>query len=184
MNERLRNVHQDRENLVLEMIKDQFPIKNMLYVGAFRGACALVDMFKTNNPSIKITLIEAFEDSVNYFKQHKLFDRVVHANVVDCLSHFEPAEFDAVVWWHGPEHVEKLQSICAIKDLETLASKIILIGSPWGNRPQKNNTNTFQNHVSAFDIYDFNKLGYQDIKTIGGIHRPSNCLIAIKRLGI
>lgn len=153
----------ERELMAKSLIKELFPVKTVLYVGASFNRWHLVDMIKSKNPGVKITLVEAFASNVEYFrkKNTKIFSSVEHSDIVEYVkNNFQPNAFDLVVWWHGPEHVamENLES--TLNALYRMSKKGILIGCPYGLSAQHEMYgNDYEKHLTTLcggDLKNFN----------------------------
>lgn len=172
-----------REKIVKEMFKNIKDIKRILYIGAFPGRYQLINLFRTMYKNVKIELLEVWAPNYEHFKTNNVFDEVHLGSAVNVKEQFKGEEFDLVVWWHGPEHVKKPLSIKTIGNIETL-SKYSLMGVPFGKRAQKATAdgNLDEEHVSWFIPADFSRMGYTNVKTHGGLHKPSSGIVAYKKV--
>jgi hypothetical protein len=78
-------------------------------------------------------VLEVFRPNVDRLVQHGVPN--VHEGDVRCFSQCFERSFDIILWWHGPEHVEKNSSIACIRTLQAKC-RLLILGSPWGPYPQ------------------------------------------------
>jgi len=64
------------------------------------------------------------------------------------------------IWWHGPEHVEKDESVRAM-DLIQSYSKMVIIGCPIDFELYSDGRN--DSHGCKFEISDWMRYGFQHI---------------------
>ena len=70
--------------------------------------------------------------------------------------------FDAIIWLHGPEHVEWNDFLSFRKDLEGCANKIIIYQAPEGFYPQEAiYNNVYEKHVQTLTEKMFSELNYE-----------------------
>ena len=128
----------------------------------------------------KITLLEAWPDNAAHWESDKRLERVIvgDAREIDTLG---LGKFDAVLWWHGPEHVERAELEATVAKLEALAEGLVVLGCPWGRYPQGPfMDNPFDAHRASLYPGDFTALGYR----VTGLGQADNqgSLIAWKHL--
>jgi hypothetical protein len=88
--------------------------------------------------------------------------------------------YQAVVWWHGPEHVKREELAATLARLEAMAD-IVILGCPWGVYPQGDyGGNPHEVHLATLLPEDFETLGYE-VTTLGKRDDPASNLIAWKR---
>lgn len=91
---------------------------------------------------------------VNAKACRKFVDRVYVADI--CDWRFAGGEYDIVLWWHGPEHVEKFRALSAIAQLWRGVSKALILGCPQGYSPQGVvNGNPYERHRSEWQPEEF-----------------------------
>ncbi len=108
--------------------------QSVLYVGARDGGFEYGDNFRKAN--FKITMLEAFEENVNYLKRIPWIVDIIHGDV---RNKDIDKKFDIVFWWHGPEHVSDVQLPLAVKKLESVCNNLVVMGCPWGIYEQTSN---------------------------------------------
>lgn len=146
---------------------------NLLYVGFNRHIPSQgieykkwwYDLFVSKGFS-KFTILEIFSMNVEFAEKYFILDRdididVVEGNVLSASKYFKDKEFDVSLWWHGPEHVYEEEIDLALKELELITSKFIIIGCPNGMQVQKavyGNANEI--HLSGPDEKFFKNRGF------------------------
>ncbi len=91
---------------------------------------------------------------------------IVHGNILNIADIYPDKIFDAITFWHGPEHLKKQEFIDLVPKVKTMCSKFI-IGAPWGKWDQANiKNNPYERHtyhwypeeweVLGFDVWTFN----------------------------
>lgn len=129
-----------------------------LYVGASPTRTQLVSELS----GYKITLLEAWPTNCEVLSKDPRFAKVICEDVrhVGKL----PGKYDIVVWWQGPEHVEKEDLPGIFEALAKKAKKLVLLACPWGVNPQGPvGGNPFEVHRSSLDLEDFTSLGYEAV---------------------
>lgn len=85
----------------------------------------------------EVTLLEVFEPNADAYRGFRMTPHVVRGDVRDVGELDLPHDrYDAVVWWHGPEHLDRDEIAPALEKLEALARKVVVLASPWGDLPQ------------------------------------------------
>jgi hypothetical protein len=115
-----------------------------------------------NRKDVDVTVLEIYEPYVlngpNKYPNMKF--RLGDVREVD--KYFEPKSFDAVVWWHGPEHVKMPDVLKSLKLLESIASKYVILGSPEGWQIQgPDGDNHYDSHVSGPNSSFYRSMGYE-----------------------
>lgn len=84
--------------------------------------------------------------------------KVIEADVCD-YAHESSDEWDVILWWHGPEHVEKIKAESTILRLLPRCGQLI-VGTPWGDHPQGEVAgNPYERHASTWEPDDYRALG-------------------------
>lgn len=102
---------------------------------------------------------------------------VVHGDIRDAgtVPKVWDPRFDAVIWWHGPEHVTAAEAADLIRPggaFSQMATRLILLGAPWGRYDQGAvGGNEFERHLSTWLPADFEAFGYRTA-TLGPAPRP------------
>ena len=112
-----------------------------------------------------------------------MFDSIVRGDVrfVESLFSGSGIIFDVVLWWHGPEHIDKWELGLTLEALESKTNKMVILGCPFGKYPQDAvDGNIFEIHRSALYPEDFIKYGY-NVKTIGERDVMGGNLLAWKK---
>jgi len=122
-----------------------FSFSSVLYVGASPTRAHYLKKFKC------ATVLEVWKPYCQ-----RVADRynvqVLNANILDARLHLLCNSFELVFWWNGPEHVRKKDLRKALSICEQIASKMVVLGAPYGRRPQgKVDSNPHQMH--KFSVY-------------------------------
>lgn len=137
----------------------------ILYVGANRCANpGLVDELKA--AGAEMHLLEAWAENVAHYRDRDpdKFASITQGDARDLP--LELGEFDAAVWWHGPEHLPESEWRAVVGMLEDMAPLVIL-GCPWGVWEQgEADGNPFEVHQCAIYPEDLVALGYT-VRAIG-----------------
>ena len=155
--------------------------KRILYVGANRHIVpTLVPELK--EAGVSVQLLEIHEPNAAYYREEKpdTFEAITVGDVreVDALAF---PVLDAVVWWHGPEHVRASEWRPVLTKLEQRAP-LVVVGCPWGEKPNPaQGGNEYEEHRTAIYPADLKGVGYevQTVAVRGGEDRDG-LLIAWK----
>ncbi len=161
-----------------QMIKNIPEIKDsqtILYIGA------RVDSFQfkeyLQKLDLKITILEIFHPNV-VFLRNKGFE-VIEA---DITKYKTEKQWDIILWWGGPEHIGKSEIPEVLEKLEKMASKVVILGCPWGIDPQGAIYNNFHEiHKCTLYEEDFLKLDY-NARTLGKMDGDYSNLLARKSI--
>lgn len=133
--------------------------KRVLYIGANRCANpGLVDELK--EAGAEVHLLEAWDENVAYYRERDpdKFASITQGDVRELAD--EMGTFDAVVWWHGPEHLKADEWPDVLLGLEIMAP-VVIIGCPWGRWEQgEADGNPYEVHQSSIYPDDLTARGY------------------------
>lgn len=137
----------------------------VLYVGARPApACSnIMDYLATAGATID--LLEIWEKNCQSFEHDPRLRNVMCGDV---RENFWPSfvHYDWVVWWHGPEHIERNGLEPVIKDLGAISDHILL-GCPWGKYEQgEMYGNPHEEHLTHWQPEDFEALGFA-VRAVG-----------------
>jgi SAM-dependent methyltransferase len=111
--------------------------------------------------------VDAFLPSLWRSKSKQTHSEYVQANIQDISKIFLPKSFDCVLAFDVIEHLTKEQGTQLIDDMETLATRKVIIFTPNGYLPQKEvDGNPYQIHLSGWEVEEMKQWGYR----IKGIH--------------
>jgi hypothetical protein len=110
-------------------------------------------------------LLEVFpknvEFSKEYFSKRNISMKVVEGNVLDSPKFFQKDEFDVSMFWHGPEHLEEKKIDVALRGLEYITRRYLIIGCPNGQSKQDTiYGNPYEEHISGPNEKFFKSRGY------------------------
>ena len=156
----------------LEFANTLFPItlwKTLLYIGVhphtfgkWEGYYFLQHINAKEN-KIEIDVVEMQQENIN---ASKAFEVVKQYNINYICSRIEDylkvssKIYDCIIWWHGPEHLPKQESLKIIKSLEEHCNGIIIMGCPCGKDPYNVG---YDKHLWVITEKDFTDIGYQTL---------------------
>lgn len=145
--------------------------KAVLYVGASPRRFQLGrELFEAG---YEITLLEAHKLNVESYSGHPWLKNTIHGDVRSLGETICGQKWDAIIWWHGPEHVTKEEGKIVLSQLERLTKRLMVLGCPWGqNRAGPAYGNPYEEHLSHWYVKDMEKLGYET-RTLGEKDNPS-----------
>lgn len=75
----------------------------------------------------------------------------------------ELGQYDYIIWWHGPEHIEKVEGYVVTNKLKKLAKEALIYCVPWGEMPSPAvDGNEANRHLSSYEPFDFLGLGMKE----------------------
>ncbi|MCF7861261.1 hypothetical protein K9M79_03360 [Candidatus Woesearchaeota archaeon] len=176
IDDRKNKSDQDRTKALWRNAPEIFKYKTVLYIGARTDRFDYSEFFKEE--FYDITVLEAYEPNCEYLKNIPWIKKVICADVRTFSS---KKKYDIVFWWHGPEHIDIKDLKKTLDNLETMCTKMVVLGCPWGEYKQNDlYGNPYEKHLSAFKPSDFEKLGYKTICTGVPNEKGSN-ITAVKR---
>jgi hypothetical protein len=172
----------DAEGLeTLQFAHSIHPINNwnrVLYVGMhwrtlirWRGDFYM-RYIETINPGFTCDVLEIDQSNINRLQEHcvkighdKRFGiRFFLGDIIEYVKTPIEEKYDCVIWWHGPEHLEKEVSLDVLRGFENICQGVSILGCPHGHDPWEDpDPEVKDKHF--WDVYneDFEQLGYQCI---------------------
>jgi len=84
------------------------------------------------------------------------------------LSFIPDKSYDAVFCAHLIEHMSKMDGLLFLREMERIARMIVVVETPNGYLPQgAADGNEFQRHLSGWEPYEFEMLGYSVVGIFG-----------------
>lgn len=153
------NIDPQLKEQLLRCVPDAQAYQTMLYVGAKTQRIQMIDVFST----YVIDVVEVWKPNVDGLlaeqEKRNLFRNIYLGDVRYWRI---PILYDLVVWWHGPEHVAEEDLQKSLENLETMATKLVIVAAPHGSYPQGTvGGNTYENHLLTCYPATFNKFGYE-----------------------
>jgi len=106
--------------------------------------------------------LDIFEAYISQAKAQNAYDDYILARASSLP--FEDRSFDIIIALQLIEHMSKEEALIAIKEMERVAKKKVIITTPRGIYPQEAyDGNPYQEHKSAWDIDEMERLGYKVI---------------------
>ena len=171
-------VHQ-RINLLKQCVPELWSNPGtVLYIGARVGRFfASQSLWKAGN---KITVLEIWQPFIDGLEQSRFKRRYTHIIQGD-VTKTELDSYDYVLWFHGPEHIHRIDFEPTLAKLEKAVNRAIVITCPFGIfRQGVYFDNPHTEHKSHYMPSDFEALGYQ-VATIGRPNQKVSQLQAWKR---
>jgi len=140
---------------LIRNVPDILDMRTMLYIGGNSSRLQMIKSFKW--AGIKIDLIEIWKPYVKEIKvvnkKYEYFDRIILGDVSKPLMAQVGKTYDAVVWWHGPEHVDEQALPKCLANIERITDKVAVAACPHGHCGQgvTKDGNIFQRH--RYDVY-------------------------------
>mgnify|MGYP006170572977 FL=1 len=158
-----RHKYTKREKTVVKILKKNFKgINSYLNVGFHdwddERKHWWINICKKNN--IKWKILEIFQPNIkNAIDAGCPKENIFLGNILD-ISTYE--NFDCIMFWHGPEHIEKGLFLEKLGQIEKKANKLIIFGMPHGEEIQEAvYGNKYEEHISAWHEDDWHRLGYK-----------------------
>ena len=119
-----------------------------------------------------VQIMEIWEQNVDGLRSR--FPNIIQGDIRD----LKIPKADVVMWWHGPEHVEKKELPNILTALQKQANHHAVISCPWGTHEQGTSYgNPHENHISTLYPNFFENLGWKT-SVIGEKDVKGNNLIA------
>tara|TARA_Y100000590_G_scaffold470044_1_gene661575 strand:+ start:6605 stop:7234 length:630 start_codon:yes stop_codon:yes gene_type:complete len=115
-----------------------------------------------NKNNINWVILEIFKNNIiQAINKGCPKNNIFEGNILEPQTY---KNFDCILFWHGPEHIEKKTFINKLPNIEKKANKIIIFGMPDGEEIQGAiYGNKFEEHISSWDVKDWEELGYKTI---------------------
>jgi len=156
-----------RGRRLLDVLPGWAAWRTCLYIGANTDRFQLYGMIE----HMDVTVLEVWPDYARELRadpKHKVA-RVIVGDVreLDATGVSDFAPFDVVIWWHGPEHVGRVEAEDILWPgrrgvLEPYWEHALVVGCPWGRHDQGAvDGNPHQEHKWAPEPWFFKRLGFQ-----------------------
>jgi len=168
-----------RAKQAFRAVPDLLNYKTLLYIGASKARAEMLSYFIEKDYNIAI--LEAWSENVLYYRKQLIKKLSIIQADVRNVSKIPLANFDVVMWWHGPEHVEKIILSQVLNELYKHTNKILILACPWGRYVQQAvKGNPYEVHRSHLYPEFFKELGFKT-STLGKKDRRGSNLVAWKR---
>lgn len=150
---------------------------SILYIGANLKDISFATELKDTGH--ELTLLELHKRFALRYTKEKYESEVFDSIIVGDVRNLDPlkvlrgewsATFDAVFWWHGPEHIYMHEVAPAVASLESITKRLIVLACPWGdtklNRDVDDGRIPGQLHLSKLYPKNFIDMGYE-VRTTG-----------------
>ena len=129
----------------------------ILYIGANAEMHTALGLLQQAGHEVKV--LEAWPANAEWVQQSGLADTVVLGDLRELDSLPLGDNYDVIIWFHGPEHVEEEEFIPILNTLEQRGT-VVVLGAPWGKTPQQPGVQPFERHLSGHWPEDWKQLGY------------------------
>lgn len=183
MDEKGSRQHVERRAQFARAIPDATSIgSRLLYVGGKPERVQVLDLYLEAGWSVDI--LEAWHENAEALRRWPVLDLYPASLVIEGDVRTAPLRpYDVVVWWHGPEHVKAEEFPAVLRRLESAATKMVILASPWGRYDQgPAGGNPFEEHLWAVYPEALRALGYKT-DAIGTKDKKGSNLLAWKRVG-
>jgi hypothetical protein len=135
-----------------------------------RGCASLLDVGCGNNSPVRYltgaiprrTGVDAFAPALEESLRAGIHTDGRNVDVLDIGRHFEPQSYDCVLASDVIEHLEKVDGLRLIRDMERIARRKVVIFTPNGFLPQAPyEDNPWQTHRSGWEPDEMRALGYR-----------------------
>jgi len=152
---------------------------DVLYIGANKKRAHYARELKEAGGTL--TLLEIDPRNVAFWQDEQratFFTNILQGDVREALVW--PAN-DTVFWWHGPEHIKRVDLGPALRNVEaqTKPGGLVVIGCPWGT--SESLAGDYERHIGAYYPEDFEQRGYT-VFTDGTRNSIESTQIAWKRI--
>lgn len=174
---------EQREKLVKIFVPELFYRPGtLLYIGASPDRFACGKML--TQAGHEITVVEVWGDYVEALEVSPQREHITHLLQGDVLTIDKldlPYErYDFAFWWHGPEHILRMDFGSVVCALERLTNQVVVLSSTWGEADwSTEDDNPYMNHLSYLYPSDYERLGYRTV-AVWPKDRPGSHLMAWK----
>lgn len=107
------------------------------------------------------TGVDGHAPTVEAARKNGTHDEVRLMDIRNIASEFTPDSFEAVMALDVIEHLPKEEGFKLLKDMESIASRTVVIFTPNGFMPQSLPENDLQTHLSGWETDEFRGIGYK-----------------------
>ena len=111
--------------------------------------------------------VDGHAPSIEEARRNKTHNELHLADVLTIGAHFAARRFDACIALDLIEHLTKEDGHRLLKDMETIASRRVIIFTPNGFVPQSSQEGDLQEHLSGWEVSEMRGLGYEVIGLFG-----------------
>lgn len=150
---------------LMASVPDFLDYSSVLYVGGNRTRLQLVHELWWAGSDIDIVEIWAayVRELRRGQKKRAYFSRIMQGDVRALAEAIGDRKYELVVWWHGPEHVDRHDLPRALACLEAAATHLCVVGCPHGRCGQgvTKDGNVYQRHRTHWLPTDFEEIGWK-----------------------
>lgn len=144
------------------------------------GCKSLLDVGCGDNSPIRLLInsynatgLDGHKPSINLSKKNGLHSEYIQGDINKLDKLVKEKSFDAVIALDVIEHLKKEDGFKLLENMEGIANKKVILVTPNGFVPQYSSKNKLQQHLSGWNIADFEKKGYK----VQGIYGTRFCNI-------
>lgn len=144
---------------VHDLIIDNPNINTILNIGyRYDSDQTILNACISNNKTFEV--MEIYKPNCDVLKNNKNIKEIHNMDVKDIKMLNK--KFDAIIWLHGPEHVNWEDFLVFRKDIEDSANYLVVYQAPEGFYAQENiYGNIYEKHVQTLSEKMFKDLGYK-----------------------
>lgn len=164
----------ERELSVVEVLKNNnLELKTFLNVGFHDWDDVRrhwwIKICEANNIDWKILEIHE-KNVINAINKGCPKDKIILGDILNVNTY---DDVDCLLFWHGPEHVDKDIFLKSLEKIENKVNKLIIFGMPLGFEPQgAAYGNEHEIHISEWNTDEWKILGYEVIEIHDRVKYP------------
>ena len=151
-----------REQQLLDELPELFAgCGSLLYIGANDEMHTGLELLSA--AGYDITIVEVWPPHLGELRcppLSELVGHVVEGDVREIDDLGLAVGYDVVMWFHGPEHIQRHEFEPTLAKLEDLTVGLIVLGAPWGNTMGLG-PYPYAHHISYYEEADWEALGYE-----------------------
>ncbi len=168
---------------LLKKIKPRF-LANQLQKIIISDCETLLDVGCGNNSVVQFFIkklektvgMDVFEEALKKSKEKSIHNEYIKGDVLDIDKFFKPKSFDCVISIDVVEHLDKRNALSAIKKMEKIARKHVIIQTTNGYLKQDIvEGNIYQIHRCGFEVDELRKLEYEVVGMDGPKFLRAGC---------
>lgn len=132
--------------------------KSVLNIGYRYDSDRTIQKFCESN-NIEWNVLEIWEENCKFLKKHNVCQNIYNEDVKNIKNINK--KVDAIIWLHGPEHINFSDFLNIRNDIENRANKLVIYQAPEGYYHQDElYNNPFEKHVETLNQKMFSDLNY------------------------
>jgi len=149
-----------------DYVPDFCNYKNVLYIGIERYRCVFIQNFLAHD--YEIDLLEIWKPHVEHYRKANkvlgFFNDIYHGDVRD-IDEIIHRRYEQILWFHGPEHLEKHELFSVFKKLHKMCTGLLAMACPYGeSESPARGGNEHNRHYSALYPDFFREWGFDVVQ--------------------